>query len=62
VDPSRKKNDDIPLLNWELNREQEARFADYLRASTLLLDCLKLAYVSDRAAIENRLLLPPATA
>jgi hypothetical protein len=34
----------------------------HLQASTLLLDCLKLAYVSDRATIENRLLLPPASA
>jgi hypothetical protein len=44
---------------WELSLEQAKRFADYLQASKLLLDCLQLASVADRTAIEERLLLPP---
>jgi hypothetical protein len=45
---------------WQLSDKQVWRLGTYLEASKLLLDCLNLAVVSDRAAIENRLLLPPA--
>jgi hypothetical protein len=44
---------------WELNDEQYERMAQYLQASQLLVDCLQVAYVTDREAIENGLLLPP---
>jgi hypothetical protein len=44
---------------WNLSYQQQKRLADYLEASNFLLECLNLATVSDRAAIEGRLLLPP---
>jgi hypothetical protein len=43
----------------EMSIDQRELFTNYLYASELLLDCLQLASVSDRAAIEDRLLLPP---
>ena len=36
--------------------------ADYLRGNLLLLQCLELSEVRDRAAIEDQMLLPPASA
>ncbi|MCA9996759.1 MAG: NACHT domain-containing protein [Anaerolineales bacterium] len=48
-------NPDLQLSNaqWEVLR-------DYLQGNRLLLDCLNLAYVQDRAAIEDQMLLPPS--
>ncbi|MCO5193343.1 MAG: hypothetical protein M9930_08635 [Anaerolineae bacterium] len=43
-----------------ISYEQWILMADYLNATNLLVDCLKLAVVSDRTAIEDRLLLPPS--
>lgn len=42
-----------------LNREQVERLDTYLAANRLLVACLQVAYVSDRAEIEAGLLLPP---
>jgi hypothetical protein len=44
---------------WELSEEQTRRAADYLEATKLLRECLGLAAVSDRQAVEDTLLLPP---
>jgi hypothetical protein len=44
---------------WELNGQQLKRLANYLEASKLLVDCLELAYVSNRTEIEQGLLRPP---
>jgi hypothetical protein len=44
---------------WNLTEEQVKRVGQYQAANHLLLMCLKLAYVSDRAGIENSLWLPP---
>ena len=43
-----------------LSEEQVAAFNRYLEANWLLVRCLQVAYVPDRAAIENRILLPPS--
>jgi hypothetical protein len=45
--------------DWNLTEAQINRFEQYLKANDLLLNSLKLAYVSDRAGIENSLWLPP---
>jgi predicted NACHT family NTPase len=45
--------------DWCLTQKQHGRIEQYLLANRLLLDCLQLAYVSDRARIENSLWLPP---
>lgn len=44
---------------WNLSEEQVQRFADYVDANRLLLECLQLGYVSDREGIKRGLLLPP---
>ncbi len=44
---------------WHLSAEQIKRLNTYLQANLMLVECLNLAYVSDREAIENKLLLPP---
>ncbi len=44
---------------WHLSVEQIKRLNTYLQANQLLVECLNLAYVSNRTAIENGLLLPP---
>ncbi len=44
---------------WKLSREQLDKLRQYNKANLLLINCLKLAYVSDRALIERSLLLPP---
>ncbi len=41
---------------WELNREQGWRVRQYLDYTQLLLDYLKVAYVSDREGILGRVL------
>jgi hypothetical protein len=46
-------------LNYDLDLDLDDKIQVYLIAKRLLVDCLKLAYVSDREAIENSLLLPP---
>jgi hypothetical protein len=44
---------------WNLTAEQIKQISRYFEANLLLLECLKLAYVSDRQAIEDSLMLPP---
>jgi len=44
---------------WNLTKKQVETLETYLRANILMVDCLKLAAVSDRKAIENSVLLPP---
>ncbi len=44
---------------WDLSNEQYKQLAGYLEANQLLVDCLQLAVVSNRAAIENSLLQLP---
>jgi hypothetical protein len=43
----------------DFSHEQTEKLMIYLQTSKLFVDCLNLAYVSDREAIENKLLLPP---
>ena len=43
-----------------LSHEQIDTFAAYLEVNNLLVRCLQVAYVPDREAIENQILLPPA--
>jgi predicted NACHT family NTPase len=45
--------------DWNFTDEQQRRIEQYERGTILLAECLKLAAVSDRKVIENRLLLPP---
>jgi hypothetical protein len=47
------------VVGWELSKEQAACAADYLNATGLLQECLGLATVSNRQAVEDTLLLPP---
>jgi hypothetical protein len=42
-----------------LSEERADRLADYFAVNCLLLECLDLAHVSNRQAIEDSLLLPP---
>lgn len=44
---------------WDLTEGQIERLAQYFEANRLLVECLELAYVKDRRAIEDGLLLPP---
>jgi predicted NACHT family NTPase len=44
---------------WNFTDEQEQRLDQYEQGTLFLVECLNLAAVSDRKAIENRLLLPP---
>ncbi len=44
---------------WNLTEEQKKTMDTYLRANLFMLECLKLAAVSDRKAIEDSVLLPP---
>lgn len=46
--------------DWNLTLEQIQTLNNYLRANQLLLQCLEVAYVTNREAIKDRLLLPPA--
>jgi hypothetical protein len=45
--------------NWNFIEDQAHCLERYFYAAELLVQCLNLAVVTDRAAIENRLLLPP---
>jgi hypothetical protein len=51
-----------PIKDYEFTKEQAENISQYLKATKLLQDCLAVAYVSDRKAIEDRLLLPPKAA
>ena len=50
----------FPAAEYELTEDEASQVTPYLKSTALLLRCLKNAYVSDRAAIEDRLLRPPA--
>lgn len=52
----------FPAEEYELTEEEAKEVARYLDSTALLLRCLRNAYVSDRAAIEDRLLRPPVPA
>jgi predicted NACHT family NTPase len=45
--------------DWDFSAQQGQCLAEYFQANRLLVECLKVAYVSDRGAIEDSLLLPP---
>jgi hypothetical protein len=45
--------------NWHFTKEQAHRLRRYFYAAELLVQCLNVANVSDRVAIEDSLLLPP---
>lgn len=45
--------------DWAFTEEQVECLRAYFYAVRVLVECLDLAYVTDRAAIEDRLLLPP---
>lgn len=45
--------------DWNFTYEQNRLLNRYLKGTQFLLECLDLAYVSDRERIEARLLLPP---
>ena len=61
-DPYRKLSvtDDDALLFVDLSNAQVDTFVAYFEANQLLVRCLQVAYVPDREAIENQILLPPA--
>lgn len=44
---------------WDLTEQQVETLETYLRANLLMVECLKLAAVTDRKAIEDSVLLPP---
>jgi predicted NACHT family NTPase len=45
--------------DWEFTETQERMLADYFEAAELLVECLDVAYVTDREAIEARLVVAP---
>lgn len=45
--------------NWDLSDEQKVVLVQYLKANLLLVNCMKIAYVPNRQAIEDQILLPP---
>jgi hypothetical protein len=45
--------------DWNFTDDQRQRLDQYEQGTVLLAECLQLAAVSDRKAIEHRLLLPP---
>lgn len=47
------------LIVWKLTQEELEQLANYLAGTELLVECLKLAYVTDRDAIIVQLLRPP---
>ncbi len=47
------------IEDYAFTEEGADQVADYLEATILLLDCLKVAYVSDRARIKDQLLRSP---
>ena len=52
--------DEDAALFTSLSNQHLDVWVRYLAANKLLVDCLKIAYVPDREAIEDQLLLPPA--
>lgn len=48
--------------DWNLSTEQLELLVKYFQANVLFVECLNLAYVPDRAAIESQILLPPGYA
>jgi hypothetical protein len=44
---------------WEFSTEQRRSLDSYITATHLLVECLDVAYVTDREGIEDRLLRPP---
>jgi hypothetical protein len=53
------RNEVLPFRN--LSKEQQEKLQKYLQVNLLLAKCLKVAYVPNRRAIENRILLPPSS-
>jgi hypothetical protein len=49
-------------FDWKFTQQDVDAINNYLYANTLLVECLKLAVVSDREGIKNRLLMPPDVA
>ncbi|MCP4345803.1 MAG: NACHT domain-containing protein [Desulfobacterales bacterium] len=47
------------IEDYKFTREQAEHVRQYYYATELIIDCLKIAYVSDRERIEDRLLRPP---
>ncbi len=47
------------IEDYEFTEKEAEHVEQYLYATKLLIDCLEVAYVSDRNAIEERLLVPP---
>ena len=47
--------------NWSFTLEQIEMLEHYFASTHLLVECLNVAHVTDRAAIEDRLLLPPGS-
>jgi predicted NACHT family NTPase len=45
--------------DWKFTEEQKQILEDYFSAARLLVECLDVAYVTDREAIEARLVVPP---
>jgi predicted NACHT family NTPase len=46
---------------WKFTDEQSKHLHTYFRANRLLIECLDVARITDRTAIEDSLLLPPGT-
>jgi hypothetical protein len=44
---------------WNFNDKEIAILNDYFYANELLVECLKVAAVSDRQSVLNKLLMPP---
>jgi len=44
---------------YKFTPEQAKNLEQYLYATKLAVDCLEVAYISNREAIEERLLVPP---
>ncbi len=49
------------IEDYKFTKEQAEHVRQYFYATKLLTDCLKIAYVSNKNEIEERLLLPPKT-
>ena len=49
------------VFSEQLNESQYLQLNEYFQALSLLLECLDLATVGERAGIRNRLMLPPKT-
>ncbi|WP_420630717.1 NACHT C-terminal helical domain 2-containing protein [Candidatus Leptofilum sp.] len=52
-----KRDEGFPLKCF--SEEQMEAWADYLQANLLLVRCLQVAYVPNRQALEDKILLPP---